>query len=62
MRPRRGGNIRWTKEEEEILRRMAQEGRSVGQIAIELNRTRSAIVSRTTKLKVPVKHRLNPLA
>jgi len=45
----------WTQEEETELTRMAGEGRPLREIAIVLGRTREAVTSRATKLRVKVR-------
>jgi len=46
---------RWTQEQEAELKRMSDEGRPLREIAIVFGRTREAVTSRATKLRVKVR-------
>lgn len=53
----RNPKIKWTEEEDNLLRQLAQEKLALGLIAHRLKRTRPAIIARATKLKVSLIHR-----
>jgi hypothetical protein len=48
--------FKWTEEEDQLLRQLAQQKVALGLIAHKLRRSRPAVIARATKLKVPLIH------